>query len=305
MFFSGQLVLGGDTHGAQETNWEGQLGLSARASRLNAQIDKTAKTLDEICKDADYHHRKSAYNHVRGTCVRKYVKRNKAHRTADFRRGKRLGDDDHIVHWRKPTSIRSLDRQSYNALPDFTTIRETRIQVTQPGFRTKSIVVVTTLLDPQRTTKEELAILYRARWNNELDLRSIKSTMQMDDLRCKTPELVRKEIWTHVLAYNLIRTLMAQAAAMHGLLPRSISFKGAMQTLEAFQPLLELQAARGRTHRMRLYQHLLRAIATHRVADRPDRFEPRVKKHRRNHYGWLTRPRSDVKRDMAKGVITI
>jgi hypothetical protein len=219
--------------------------------------------------------------------------------------GKASGDQDHIVHWRKPTSIRSLDRQAYQALPEFVTVRETRIRVTQPGFRTKSIVVVTTLLDPKRTTKEDLATLYRARWNNELDLRSIKSTMQMDELRCKTPELVRKEIWTHVLAYNLIRTLIAQAAATHDLLPRSISFKGAIQTLEAFQPMLELQAARGNEHRMRLYQNLLRAIATHRVADRPDRFEPRVKKHRRNHYGWLTRPRSEVKRDMAKGVIVI
>jgi hypothetical protein len=227
---------------------------------------------------------------------------NKAHRTADFRRGKRLGDQDHIVHWRKPTSIRSLDRQSYQALPESIMVRETRIRVTQLGFRTKFIVVVTTLLDPQRTTKEDLATLYRARWNNELDLRSIKSTMQMDDLRCKTPELVRKEIWTHVLAYNRIRTLIAQAAATHDLLPRSISFKGAIQTLEAFQPMLELQAERGSVHRLRLYQNLLLAIATHRVADRPDRFEPRVKKHRRNHYGWLTRPRSEVKRDMAKGV---
>jgi hypothetical protein len=166
-------------------------------------------------------------------------------------------------------------------------------------------VVVTTLLDPQRTTKEDLATLYRARWNNELDLRSIKSTMQMDELRCKTPELVRKEIWTHVLAYNLIRTLIAQAAATHDLLPRSISFKGAIQALEAFQPMLELQGERGRAHRWRLYQNLLRVIATHRVSNRPDRFEPRVKKRRRNHYGWLTRPRSDVKRDMAKGVTEI
>jgi hypothetical protein len=227
---------------------------------------------------------------------------NKAHRTADFRRGKRLGDHDHIVHWRKPTSIRSLDRQSYNALPDFTTVRETRIRVTQPGFRTRSIVVVTTLLDPQQTTKEDLATLYRARWNNELDLRSIKCTMQMDILRCKTPELVRKEIWTHVLAYNLIRTLIAQAAATHDLVPRSISFKGAIQTLEAFQPMLELQAERGGAHRLHLYQNLLRAIATHRVAERPDRFEPRMKKCRRYQYGWLTKPRSEVKRDMAKGV---
>jgi hypothetical protein len=227
---------------------------------------------------------------------------NKAHRTADFRLGKRLGHQDHIVNWLKPTSIRSLDRQSYQALPESITIRETMIRVTQPGFRTKSVVVVTTLLDPRQTTKEDLATLYRARWNNELDLRSIKSTMQMDDLRCKTPKLVRKEIWTHVLAYNLIRTLMAQTAAIHNLTPRSISFKGAMQTLEAFQPVIEFQSAQGTEHRLRIYQDLLRAIATHRVADRPDRFEPRLKKRRRNHYGWLTKPRSEVKRNMVKGV---
>lgn len=230
---------------------------------------------------------------------------NKSNRTADFRRGKRLGKHDHIVHWFKPPPIRSLDRQTYQALPESIMVRETLIRVTQPGFRTKSVVVVTTLLDPQQTTKEELGTLYRARWNNELDLRSIKSTMQMHDLRCKTPELVRKEIWTHVLAYNLIRTLMAQAAATHDLVPRSISFKGAMQTLEAFQPVIELQSAHGMAHRLRLYQNLLRAIATHRVADRPDRFEPRLKKRRRNHYDWLTRPRSEIKRDMAKGFTVI
>src|SRR5436305_1926108 len=157
---------------------------------------------------------------------------NKAHRKADFRRGQRLGEDDHLVRWFKPTSIRSLDWKTYKALPEFITIRETRIRVTQPGFRTRSFVVVTTLMDAQQTTKEDLATLYRARWNNELDLRSIKSTMQMRERRCKTPEAVRKEIWAHALAYNLIRTLMAQAAAKHKVLPRSISFKGAMQTLE-------------------------------------------------------------------------
>jgi hypothetical protein len=157
-------------------------------------------------------------------------------------------------------------------------------------------------LDPQQTTREDLATLYRARWNNELDLRSIKSTMQMRELRCKTPELVHKEVWTHILAYNLIRTVMAQAAAKHGVLPRSISFKGAMQTLEAFQPLLELGIAYDAAGRLRLCQELLDAIATHRVADRPDRYEPRVKKRRRNHYGWLTEPRAEMKRKMAKGV---
>jgi hypothetical protein len=157
-------------------------------------------------------------------------------------------------------------------------------------------------LNPQQTTKEDLAALYRARWNNELDLRSIKSTMQMRELRCKTPELVRKEVWAHVLAYNLIRTVMAQAAAEHDLAPRSISFTGALQTLGAFQPLLELRGSGGAVQRLRLYHDLLDAVATHRVADRPDRYEPRVKKHRRNHYGWLTRPRAELKRLMAKRI---
>src|SRR6516225_4460443 len=227
---------------------------------------------------------------------------NKAHRKADFRRGERLGDDDHIVHWFKPTSIRSLDWKTYKALPEYITIRETRIRVTQPGFRTRSFVVVTTLMDAQQTTREDLATLYRARWNNELDLRSIKSTMQMRELRCKTPELVHKEVWTHVLAYNLVRTVMAQAAARHGIAPRTISFTGAMQTLEAFQPLLELKAAQDAAGRLRLFHALPDAIPTHRVGDRPNRYEPRVKKRRRNHYGWLTKPRAEMKRKMAKGV---
>jgi Transposase DDE domain len=228
---------------------------------------------------------------------------NKANRKPDFRRGKRLGNDDHIVRWFKPTSIRSLDWQTYKLLPEYITVREARIRIEQPGFRTKVVVVVTTLLDPRQTTQEDLATLYRERWNNELDLRSIKSTMQMGDLRCKTPELVRKEVWTHVLAYNLIRTIIAQAASRHDIQPRSISFKGTIQALEAFQPLIAFRGERSAVHRMALYQQLLVAVATHQVADRPDRFEPRVKKHRRNHYGWLTKPRAEVKRMMAKGFI--
>jgi hypothetical protein len=227
---------------------------------------------------------------------------NKAHRTADFRRGRRLGACDHVVRWAKPTSIRSLDREAYQALPESITVREARVRVPQPGFRTRSVVVVTTLLDPRQATKEDLAALYRARWNAELDLRSIKAAMQMRELRCKTPELVRKEVWAHILAYNLIRTVMAQAAARHDIPPRSISFTGAMQTLEAFQPLLELGAAGDAADRMRLCHDLLDAIATHRVGDRPDRYEPRVKKRRRNHYGWLTEPRAEMKRKMAKGL---
>jgi len=227
---------------------------------------------------------------------------NTYHRRVDFRRGQRLGPDDHIVRWAKPTSIRSLDREAYHALPEFLTVRETRIRVRQPGFRTRHIVVVTTLLDPRETTKEDLATLYRARWHNELDLRSLKAVMQMRELRCKTPDLVHKEVWMHILAYNLIRTVMAQAAARHGVLPRTISFKGALQTLEAFQPLLELKARWDAERRLRLCHDLLDAIATHRVADRPDRYERRAKKRRRNHYDWLTKPRAEMKLKMAKGV---
>jgi len=225
---------------------------------------------------------------------------NKANRTADFRRGRRLGPGDHVVRWAKPTSIRSLDRQAYRSLPDWVIVREAQVWVIQPGFRTRAVVVVTTLLDPRATTKEDLAELYRARWNAELDLRAMKAGMQMRELRGKTPELVRKEVWAHVLAYNLIRTVMAQAAARHVVVPRSISFTGALQTLAAFRPLLEHGAAGGAEDRVRLYHDLLDAVATHRVGDRPDRYEPRVKKRRRNHYGWLTRPRAEIKRRMTQ-----
>jgi hypothetical protein len=230
---------------------------------------------------------------------------NKAVRRADFRKGTRPGKDDHLVVGKKPTSIRSVDRETYRSLPDSITVREVRFRVEQPGFRTRSIVVVTTLLDPEQASREEPAGLYRARWNNELDLRSIKATLQMDMLRCKTPELVRKEVWAHVLAYNLIRTVMAQAAAGVGVSPRSISFKATLRVLEAFRPLIAHQARRGAGHRATLYQQVLRAIAVHRVADRPDRFEPRMAKRRPKRYDRLTKPRREIKLQMLKGVVKI
>jgi hypothetical protein len=222
-------------------------------------------------------------------------------RRADFRRGKRVAKGDHIVEWPKPFFIRSMKWQDFKALPEQLTIRETRIQVQQPGFRSRNIIVVSTLLDAEEVTASDLASLYRARWNAELDLRSLKQTMQMDILRCKTPELVRKEIWTHILAYNLIRTIIAQAAAKHSVEPRTISFKGAIQTLQAFQPLI---AAQGDCvwARRRLYDRLLDAAVTHRVADRPDRFEPRQRKRRQKKYDRMMKPRNELKREMLKRV---
>ena len=120
--------------------------------------------------------------------------------------------------WSGPSHLkpRTIDRKTYAALPDSLTVRECRVRIEQPGFRIKTLVIATTLLDAEAYTKGDLAELYRARWNAELDLRSLKQTLQMDILRCRTPELVRKEIWTHILAYNLIRTIIAQAATKHG-----------------------------------------------------------------------------------------
>jgi hypothetical protein len=223
-------------------------------------------------------------------------------RQIDFRRGRRLGKGDHIVEWPRPARLRSIDWQTLKALPETLTIRETRIHVELSGFRSRNLIIVTTLLDAEEVTAHDLAGLYRARWNAELDLRSLKQTMQMDILRCKTPELVRKEIWTHILAYNLIRTIIAQAAAKHNVEPRTVSFKGAIQTLEAFQPLIAAQGDCVSSRRRKLYERLLDAVVTHRVADRPDRFEPRQRKRRQKKYDRMMKPRNELKRAMLKGL---
>ena len=149
-----------------------------------------------------------------------------SHRTADFRVGTRLGKDDHIIKWMKPRKPRSIEQKVYDTLPAFLLVRECRVRIEQPGFRVRSLVIATTLLDAEEYTKDDLTRLYRARWNIELDWRSIKDVLQMDVVRCKTPELVRKEIWMHVLDYNLIHTVMAQAASQNGLSPRLDQFQG-------------------------------------------------------------------------------
>jgi len=225
-----------------------------------------------------------------------------SHRQADFRRGRRLGKGDHVVVWPKPPRPRTIDREAYALLPESLTVRECRVHVEQPGFRVTTLIIATTLLDAGAFAESDLARLYRARWHAELDLRSLKQTLQMGVLRCKTPEMVRKELWAHVLAYNLIRTAIAQAASAHGLEPRSISFKGAVQTLEAFQPALALLGEHDAAFRAALYEQLLKAIASQRVGDRPDRVEPRRRKRRPKPYDRLMKPRHEAKRQLLKGV---
>lgn len=219
-------------------------------------------------------------------------------RAVDFRRGKRLDKGDHVVQWSKPPRPEWLDAATYHSLPDRLTVREVRVHVRRNGFRTKRLVVVTTLLDPDQASVEELGELYRLRWQAELDLRSLKQTMQMELLRSQSPSMVRKEIWAHLLAYNLIRTVMAQAAHQQGLLPWTVSFKGALQTLNAFATYLLLAAPRQLPH---LYRDLLNAIATHRVGNRPNRCEPRAKKRRPKPYPLLTKPRQQARAELLGG----
>jgi IS4 transposase len=140
-----------------------------------------------------------------------------SHRTADFRLGTRLGKDDHVVKWIKPRKPRSIEQELYDTLPEFLLVRECCVRIEQPGFRVRTLVIATTLLGAGEYTKDDLAQLYRDRWHIELDWRSIKDVLQMDALLCKTPALVCKEIWMHVLADNLLHTVMAQVASQNGI----------------------------------------------------------------------------------------
>jgi len=216
-----------------------------------------------------------------------YLGRLEGMRRVDFRRGQRLGRYDHVVSWSKPHRPAWMNRTLYNRLPETLRLRETRVEVTQKGFRCRHLRLVTTLRDAQLYSRAELAMAFRCRWHAELDLRSIKHVMQMDVLRCKSPAMVRKEIWMHLLAYNLIRKLLAQAAATVGLSPRDLSFKGTLQTLVIFAAAGWSCPAR----RNELYAAVLRAVATHRVNDRPDRVEPRAVKRRPKKQVYLTEPR--------------
>jgi hypothetical protein len=205
-------------------------------------------------------------------------------RKPNWRKGK-----DQLVAWRKPRRPDWMNQATYDALPDVLAVRVVRLEVRRHGFRTRWIALATTLLDRDQFTLDDLTGLYLARWHAELDLRSLKSVMQMDILRGKTPDIVRKEIWMHLLAYNLIRTVMAQAALAYGVDPRTISFKGALQTLEAFRPWL----VDSRTDALApLIEQILHAIVTHRVGQRPNRYEPRARKRRPKHYPLLQHRRT-------------
>ncbi len=141
-------------------------------------------------------------------------------RKSDFRTGKRLGKYDHLIVWHRPQCPAWMDEETYQKIPLTITLREIKYSITEPGFRTKCITVITTLLDAEEFSKEDIAEIYGYRWNVELDIRSIKCNLNLQHVRCKSPAMVMRELWTTMLGYNLIRSTAAGAAKMHGLQPR-------------------------------------------------------------------------------------
>jgi putative transposase len=219
-------------------------------------------------------------------------------RKYDFRRGRRLGSGDHVVVWAKPARPDWMSAEDYATFPDSIEVREVRTAVTQPGFRVKSLVVVTTLVDAEVYTKDDLTDLYHDRWHVELDIRAIKVSLGMEVLRCLTPEMVEKEIWMHLLAYNLVRKVAAQAAQEAGCTPREISFTAAAQAVKAARDRLTFAAA---TEAAQLGQALLQALGGERVGDRPNRCEPRARKRRPKSQKNLTKPRAEARAKLLGG----
>jgi putative transposase len=212
-------------------------------------------------------------------------------RSTDFRTGRRLAREDHLVRLAKPQRPEWLSSEVYQTLPAELLLREVRVRVKQRGFRTKSVVIVTTLLDAQEYPADQIAELYRRRWQAELHLRNLKIVLQMDHLRCKTPHRVRNEFYMHLVAYNLVRRVMALAAIEAKMLPWQISFKATMQSLNNFLPLLACSMPLVAGCRA-----LIKCITAHHVGNRPDRFEPRRIKRRPKSHDLLRRPRHEYKR---------
>lgn len=215
-------------------------------------------------------------------------------RRADFRSGQALGPDDRLVEWQKPTQRTEVwSAQEFAALPETMTLRMIRLRVASKGFRTRTVVLVTTLLDAQTYPADALRELYAERWQVELHFHQIKTLLAMDVLRCKSPELIQREVAIHHIAYNLIRSLMQRSAHLHHVPLARISFKGSLDALRHWSAVI---AAAGATPRKQdqLIAQMLASIARDPVPERPGRSEPRAKKRRPKNYQLLTKPRHEI-----------
>jgi len=215
-------------------------------------------------------------------------------RKTDFRRGKRLGKHDHLVEWTKPRQRPEwMDEETFQQIPETITLREIRYNVVEKGKRTKVLTIVTTLIDEEHT-QEEIAELYGLRWHVELDIRSIKDSLNLGHTRCKSPEMVRRELWATMLGYNLIRTTAAGAAKLHNKQPRQISFTTTCQYILSQWILITCGQLDSQTIRKLRETHLAQ-IVTREVANRPGRLEPRVLKRRKHGYPLMNKPRKVLK----------
>jgi hypothetical protein len=217
----------------------------------------------------------------------------------DLRRGRRLGKDDRLLVWSKPKGrLRTLSAAEFVGLPATLTVRVLRFHTHVKGFRSRTVLVVTTLRDPVAYPREQIAALYGDRWTVELRLRDLKTILRMEVLRGQSPDVVRKEILMHFLAYDLIRALMWHAAQEHGRPLHRLSFAGTMQRFQPIAPYLCL--FRGTTRATELYRLLLSWTASEIVPDRPHRVEPRVVKRRPKRHKLLNRPRKEMRKVLSR-----
>jgi hypothetical protein len=209
---------------------------------------------------------------------------------------KRLGSDDLLITWERPvyTANLSYSKEAWAKLPEALLMRQIKVTVPYPGFRTQQFYIVTTLLDAVQYPAEELANLYFQRWDVELFFRDIKTTMGMDILRCLTPEMIRKEVLMYFIAYNCIRRLMYEAAAEVDLESRVVSFKGSLQALRNWEPHLN-QVKISKAERFSLISDLYEAMTDTPIRQRPGRSEPRCRKRRPKSYQLLTSPRHEMR----------
>jgi hypothetical protein len=208
-----------------------------------------------------------------------------------------LGPNDWLVRWTRPERPDWMDEELYAQIPQTLTLRQIELMIKQPGSRVERMTVVTTLTSSSAYSGDDIGELYGYRWNAELDILQVKQTLGVDHMRCKSPQMVRVELWVKLLAYNLIRKVIATAALAHGKQPRQLGFTRTCQSILSSWML----TATGAIHDAQTWWTvMLEQIANNEVANRPGRIEPRVLKRRRHRYPLMTRPRDDLRRELEK-----
>jgi hypothetical protein len=215
-------------------------------------------------------------------------------REVDMRQGKPLGNGDRLVTWDRPVKPpEGWSHEEWEALPINLSVRLVRLVVEAKGFRTRTVIVATTLIDPVAYPADELRRLYGERWNVELHFAQLKTSLGLDVLRCQSPEMIRKELQIHLIAYNLVRSLMQRAAHLHHKPLDRISFKGSLDTVRHWAAAIHASANQ-RRKQAELINRMLALIAGDVVPERPNRSEPRARKRRSKNYHLLTKPRASM-----------